>query len=127
VRLWRIVTGTHPAWSGEGARQFGQRWTPPGLPAIYTGTSFAVCLLAVLVHANRRAPPSAARVVEATVPDEVSREAFDPAAHPGWDDPHDTRIAASRRPSAPPGCGSGAAPSCSCPPWSPVGGTALSW
>lgn len=93
LRLWRIVTGPHPVWSGEGARLFGQRWNPPGLPAIYTGTSFAVCLLEVLVHANRKTPPSAARFVEAIVPDDVSREVLDPASLPGWDDPHDTSVA----------------------------------
>ena len=65
---------------------FGQRWNPPGFPAIYTGTSFAICLVEILVHANRKSPPSAARCVEAVVPDEVSREAFVPASHPGWDD-----------------------------------------
>jgi RES domain-containing protein len=93
LRLWRIVTGPHPIWSGEGARLFSQRWNPPGLPAIYTGTSFALCLLEVLVHANRRSAPSAARFVEAVVPDEIPREYLDPAAHPGWDDPYDTSVA----------------------------------
>jgi RES domain-containing protein len=93
LRLWRIVTGPHAIWSGEGARRFGQRWNPPGLAAIYTGTSFAVCLVEILVHANRTAPPSAARFVEAVVPDDVSRETFDPALHPGWNDPRDVSVA----------------------------------
>lgn len=93
LRLWRIVTGSHPIWSGEGARLFGQRWNPPGLPAIYTGTSFAICLVEILVHANRRTPPSAARYVEAVVPEDVSRETFDPDLHAGWDDPLDTSVA----------------------------------
>jgi RES domain-containing protein len=93
LRLWRIAAGTHPIWSGEGARLFGQRWNPPGLPAIYTGTSFAVCLVELLVHANRKSPPSAARFVEAVVPDDVSREFFDPAARPGWGDPRDMSVA----------------------------------
>lgn len=93
MRLWRIVTGSHPIWSGEGARRFGQRWNPAGLPAIYTGTSFALCLVEILVHANRRSPPSAARFVEALVPGEVSRETFEPKAHPGWDHPHDVTVA----------------------------------
>ncbi|WP_275112956.1 RES family NAD+ phosphorylase [Rhodopila globiformis] len=88
-----MATGAHAIWSGEGARLFGQRWNPPGLPAIYTGTSFAVCLVEVLVHANRRTPPSAARYVEAVVPDDVSRETFAPGLHPGWDDPRDISIA----------------------------------
>ena len=93
LRLWRIVTGAHPIWSGEGARLFGQRWNPPGLAAIYTGTSFAVCVIEALVHANRRTPPSAARFVEAEVPDDVSRETFDPTRHPAWDDPLDASVA----------------------------------
>jgi RES domain-containing protein len=45
------------------------------------------------VHANRKSPPSAARFVEAVVPDDVSREEFDPALHPGWNEAHDTAIA----------------------------------
>ena len=93
LRLWRIVTGSHPVWSGEGARIYGQRWNPPGLPAIYTGTSFAVCLIELLVHANRKSPPSGARFVEADVPDDVSRDRLDPGSLPGWDDPHDISIA----------------------------------
>ncbi len=93
LRLWRVVTGPHPVWSGEGARLFGQRWNPPGFPAIYAGTSFALCLIEVLVHANRKSPPSAARCVEAVAPDEVSRETFDPDSHPGWDDLSDLSVA----------------------------------
>jgi RES domain-containing protein len=93
LRLWRIATGPHPIWSGEGARLFGQRWNPPGFEAIYCGTSFAVCLVEILVHANRRSPPSAARCVEAIVPDDVSREVLDPTTLPGWDDLHDTSVA----------------------------------
>jgi RES domain-containing protein len=89
------VTGPHKIWSGEGARLFGQRWNPPGVPAIYAGTSFAVCLVEVLVHANRRTTPSAARYVEAVVPDDISREVFDPASLPGWDNPRDMSIAQS--------------------------------
>lgn len=93
LHLWRIVTGKYPIWSGDGARLFGQRWNPPGLSAIYTGTSFALCLVEVLVHANRKTPPSGARYVEALVPDDVSRETFDPAANVGWDDPLDVSVA----------------------------------
>lgn len=95
LRLWRIVAGPHTVWSGEGARLYGQRWNPPGFPAIYAGTSFAVCLIELLVHANRKSPPSGARFVEAEVPDDVSRETFNPASLPGWDDLRDTSIAQS--------------------------------
>jgi RES domain-containing protein len=93
LQLWRIATGAHPVWSGEGARLFGQRWNPPGLSTIYAGTSFAVCLVEILVHANRKSPPTAARFVEAVAPNDVSRETFDPSLHPGWDDLNDLSVA----------------------------------
>ena len=48
------------------------------------------------MHANRKSPPSGARFVEADVADDVSRELFDPASLPGWDDPHDVSIAQAR-------------------------------
>jgi RES domain-containing protein len=63
------------------------------MTAIYAGTSFALCLVELLVHVNRKSPPSAARCVEAVAPDDVSRETFDPAAYPGWDDLHDVSVA----------------------------------
>ena len=93
LRLWRITAGAYPIWSGEGARLNGGRWNPPGSPAIYAGTSFAISLLEILVRANRKSPPSAARFVEAVVPDDVSRERFDPQAAPGWDDRDNLSIA----------------------------------
>ncbi|MBS0561419.1 MAG: RES domain-containing protein [Proteobacteria bacterium] len=93
MHLWRIATGTHPIWSGEGARLFGQRWNPPGLAAIYAGTSFAISLLEIMVHANRKTPPSAARCVRAAVPEDIPYETFEAAAHPGWDDPFDVGVA----------------------------------
>lgn len=93
LRLWRIVTGPHPVWSGEGARLFGQRWNPAGMTAIYAGTNFALCLVEILVHANRKPLPSAARFVEAAAPDDVSREEFPAEDHPGWDDLQDLTVA----------------------------------
>ena len=45
------------------------------------------------MHANRKSPPSAAHFVEAVAADDVSREAFLPAAHPGWDDLYDLSVA----------------------------------
>lgn len=52
-----------------------------------------MCLVEILVHANRKAPPSAARFVEAVVPEDVSREIVDPSSLAGWDDPRDTSVA----------------------------------
>jgi RES domain-containing protein len=50
-------------------------------------------LAEILAHANRKAPPSAARFVEADVPGDVSRKVLDTASLPGRDDPRDTSVA----------------------------------
>ncbi len=52
---------------------------------IYAGTSYAIAMLEVLVHANLGRPPSAARYVEASLPDDIAVERLDPAALPDWD------------------------------------------
>ena len=69
MRLWRIAGAAHPVWSGEGARIYGARWNPPGVPAIYTGTSYAIAMLETLVHANMSVPPRRLLYVHADVDD----------------------------------------------------------
>lgn len=86
MRIWRIVTGSHAVWSGEGARIWGGRWNPAGVPAIYGATSFSGAIVEVLVHANTGRMPANARYVVADVPADVVVEALDSAALPGWQD-----------------------------------------
>lgn len=38
--------------NGEGAREFGGRWNPPGLPAVYASENLSLATLEVLVHAQ---------------------------------------------------------------------------
>lgn len=49
---WRIVKTKHvlAAFTGEGARQFGGRWTSRGRRAVYTSATVALATLEVLVH-----------------------------------------------------------------------------
>lgn len=93
MRLWRVGTSAHPLWSGEGARLHGARWNRPGLPAIYAGTSCAISVLEILAHLPVKRPPSASRFLTIDCPDDGRVETFDPAAHPGWDDLDDARVA----------------------------------
>jgi RES domain-containing protein len=42
------------AFSGEGARLYGGRWSPPGLPVVYLADSLPLAVLEVLVHLERQ-------------------------------------------------------------------------
>lgn len=57
--------------TGEGARRFGGRWTPPGYPALYTAEHPALAGLEKLVHAgvDVTATPLDYRVVVLSIPD----------------------------------------------------------
>ena len=84
MRLWRIAGASHAVWSGDGARLYGARWNPAGLPAIYAGTSYAICMLEILVHANRGVPPASLRYVQADLPDGGMTERAEIGGIDGW-------------------------------------------
>jgi RES domain-containing protein len=84
MRLWRIAGASHPVWRGEGARIAGARWNPAGFPVIYTGTSFSIAALEILVHANTGAIPRRFNYVHADVPDDASVEEADVTLIKGW-------------------------------------------
>ena len=52
---WRIVKGKHAsqAFDGEGAREYGGRWNPRGIPMIYTSATMSLAALEMLVHLGR--------------------------------------------------------------------------
>jgi RES domain-containing protein len=52
VRAWRIVKAKHAptAFSGDGARLTGGRWTSPGLAVVYLADSVPLAMLEMLVH-----------------------------------------------------------------------------
>jgi RES domain-containing protein len=57
VRAWRIVKTRHVAgaFSGEGARAFGGRWTSTGVAAVYVASTRALAALEMLVHLESEA------------------------------------------------------------------------
>ena len=51
MRLYRITPGRFAHdMTGEGARLYGGRWSPPGIPVIHTAESVALAALEFLVH-----------------------------------------------------------------------------
>lgn len=57
--------------TGEGARLWGGRWNPPGIPAVYLAESRALAALEIIVHAPREVIPLEWRLIEVEVPDDL--------------------------------------------------------
>jgi len=52
VRIWRIASAAHAAFDGEGARRYGSRWTPRGLPAVFTSATLSLAALERFVNTD---------------------------------------------------------------------------
>lgn len=55
---YRVVRRPYAGLSGEGARRYGGRFNPPGIPAVYTSQSIALAVLEILVHIDKSEVPS---------------------------------------------------------------------
>ena len=75
---------TFPIFDAEGARLYPGRWNTHSSPVIYTSEHYSTAMLEKLVHANLVLPANQ-HFIEITIPNGVSYEAFQTAAHPGWD------------------------------------------
>ncbi|GAB6909305.1 conserved hypothetical protein [Desulfosarcina cetonica] len=49
---WRITRDKYAgeAFSGEGAKRFGGRWNPSGVPAVYAAQHLSLAILELVVH-----------------------------------------------------------------------------
>ncbi len=70
--LYRLTLAKYvdSAFSGEGSRRVGGRWTPPGFPAVYTASSIALTVLETLVHVDSAVMPKHL-VIRVDVPDDI--------------------------------------------------------
>jgi RES domain-containing protein len=57
VTSYRVVRRPYAGLTGEGARLYGGRFNPPGIPAVYTSQSIALALLEILVHIDKAEVP----------------------------------------------------------------------
>ena len=76
--------GVHPIYDSEGARLYPGRWNMPASPIIYTSEHYSTAMLEKLVYASSVLPPNQHHI-RITIPDGISYETFQTAAHPGWD------------------------------------------
>jgi RES domain-containing protein len=57
VRVWRIASAAHATFDGEGARRYGSRWTPRGLPAVFTSATLSLAALERYVNTDADLEP----------------------------------------------------------------------
>jgi RES domain-containing protein len=71
VRLFRIAHPDYDApFNGEGARLFGGRWNPKGVPLLYYASSLALSALEKRAHTPAASLGRLWRVIEIDVPDD---------------------------------------------------------
>jgi RES domain-containing protein len=70
--FYRIVQAAwvDSAMTGEGARLFGGRWNPPGIPAVYLADSRALAALEIIVNAPLEVASLDWRILEIEIPDD---------------------------------------------------------
>jgi RES domain-containing protein len=76
--------GAFPIYDAEGARLYPGRWNTHLSPVIYTSEHYSTAMLEKLVHANLLLPANQ-HYIQITIPNGISYEVFQTAAHPGWD------------------------------------------
>jgi len=88
MRLWRICARRHAAHAldAEGARRYGGRWNPPGVPMVYTAGSLALAVLELLVQVDVDLIPEDLVAIGVEVGERVRIRSLRAAQLPaGWD------------------------------------------
>ena len=78
MRVYRLTLSRHAdtAFSGEGTRLVGSRWTPAGRPVVHTSATVSLAVLETLVHTAVNSIPSQ-RVIAVDVPDTLPVDTAD--------------------------------------------------
>ena len=76
--------GDFPIYDAEGARLYPGRWNTSASPIIYASEHYSTAMLEKLVHSNMLLPANQ-HYIQITIPNGISYEVFQTAAHPGWD------------------------------------------
>ncbi|MFH0725795.1 MAG: RES family NAD+ phosphorylase [Pseudomonadota bacterium] len=86
IKVWRIVhqRNSVTAFSGEGARKSGGRWTGRGYRAAYTSESLALATLEIIVHGVTHETLKHFVVFCAMVPEKLIQEISLGQLSPNW-------------------------------------------
>lgn len=85
-RTWRIGKAKHltTAFSGEGTRLHGGRWTRKGRRAVYTSESVSLAALEILVHFEHPAALAAYLLIPVDIPGDQIETLNDTTLPPDW-------------------------------------------
>jgi len=101
VTAYRLVRRTRAkdAFTGEGSRLFGGRWTPKGLPAVYCSQHLSLCVLELRVNQDRFLAQEGYRFFAITFHSTVLESLSSTDAPKGWDKPKtsSSRLTAAQR------------------------------
>jgi|SRR5919198_662691 RES domain-containing protein len=75
MRVWRISSARHASFDGEGARLYGSRWTPRGVPAVFTSATLSLAVLERFVHTGSDVDVSDLVAIPVEISDDIRIDA----------------------------------------------------
>ena len=82
MRVYRLIRApwVSQALTGEGARRYGSRWNPKGVPMVYTASTLSLAALETLVHFAIDTAPLDYVALTIRVPDDAVESVADSTA-----------------------------------------------
>ncbi len=77
MRVWRIASAAQAAFDGEGARLHGSRWTPRGIPAVFTSATLSLAALERFVHTDSDLEPTDLLAIPVEILDDIASDAVE--------------------------------------------------
>jgi RES domain-containing protein len=86
MRVYRLIRApwVSQALTGEGARRYGSRWNPKGVPMVYTASTLSLAALEMLVHFAVDTAPLDYVALTIRVPDDAVERVVDTQLPPDW-------------------------------------------
>jgi RES domain-containing protein len=86
MRVYRLIRArwVGQALTGEGARRYGSRWNPKGVPMVYTASTLSLAALEALVHFAIDTAPLDYVALTIRVPDDAVERVAANTLPAGW-------------------------------------------
>jgi RES domain-containing protein len=86
MRVYRLIRApwVSQALTGEGARRYGSRWNPKGVPMVYTASTLSLAALETLAHFAIETSPLDYVALTIRVPVEAVERIVDKQLPPDW-------------------------------------------